>query len=97
MNCCYILFSEKLDQFYTGATHEPVEYRIEKHNLHFYGKNKFTATTNDWQIFLLIPCHSFAQALAVEKHIKRMKSRMYLENLKQYPEMVQKLVLRYST
>ena len=97
MNCCYILYSEKLDVFYTGATHDPIDHRIEKHNLHTYGKDKFTATTNDWKLYLSIPCDSFKQALAIEKHIKQMKRRKYLENLKQYPEMIQKLISKYST
>ena len=33
MNGCYILFSEKLNKFYVGATQESIELRIEKHNL----------------------------------------------------------------
>jgi len=97
MNYCYILYSKKLDVFYIGATQGPLESRIEKHNLHTYGKGKFTATTNDWQLFQSIPCDSFSQALAIERHIKRMKSRKYLENLKQYPELIQKLISKYST
>lgn len=97
MSYCYILFSKKLDTFYIGATHDLLEHRIEKHNLHTYGNDKFTAITNDWQLYFSIPCETFHQAVAIEKHIKRMKSRKYLENLKQYPEMIQRLILKYST
>lgn len=36
------------------------------------------------------------QAMQVEKHIKSMKSRIYIENLKRYPEMIIKLIEKYS-
>ncbi|MCF8358973.1 MAG: GIY-YIG nuclease family protein, partial [Prolixibacteraceae bacterium] len=41
----YILFSEKLNRFYVGSTHESIEQRLEKHNQHSYGNHRFTATT----------------------------------------------------
>ncbi len=39
---------------------------------------------------------SKAQALAIEKHIKAMKSKIYIHNLKKYPEMIDKLLLKYA-
>jgi putative endonuclease len=36
------------------------------------------------------------QAREIEKHLKKMKSRKYLENLKRYPEMLGKLLLRFD-
>ena len=35
-------------------------------------------------------------ARKTEAHIKRMKSRKYIENLKLYPEMMEKLILKYD-
>ena len=34
--------------------------------------------------------------MAVEEHIKSMKSKKYIQNLKKYPEMVEKLKDKYS-
>lgn len=59
-------------------------------------KRKFTANANDWKLFLLISCKSKTQALSIEKHIKKMKSKTYIENLKKYPEMIDKLKSKYS-
>lgn len=32
----------------------------------------------------------------IENHIKKMKSKIYIENLKKYPEMASKLILKYD-
>ena len=53
--------------------------------------NKFTAKAEDWQLVFQIRCESKAQALAIESHIKRMKSKLYIENIIRYPEMAEKL------
>jgi putative endonuclease len=41
---------------------------------------------------MLIPCESVTQAILIEKRIKKMKSRKYIENLKKYPEMIEKIL-----
>ncbi|MBN8703358.1 MAG: GIY-YIG nuclease family protein [Bacteroidetes bacterium] len=91
MPSCYIIFSKKLNRFYTGATQDSVDVRITKHNNHFYGNSHFTAKASDWELFLYIECNTFNQALKIEKHIKKMKSAQYIKNLKSYPELVTKL------
>jgi len=35
--------------------------------------------------------------LAIEKHIKSIKSKVYIENLIKYPEMAEKLKGKYSS
>lgn len=35
-------------------------------------------------------------ARSIESHIKRMKSKKYIESLKNYPEIVKGLISRYS-
>ena len=89
---CYILFSEKLNRFYIGATHEDVNMRIVKHNDKAYGTHRYTAASDDWKLFLFIPTSDFAQAIRVERKIKSMKSTKYIHNLVKYPEMIIKLV-----
>jgi putative endonuclease len=88
MYYCYILHSEYLDRFYIGATPLAPEERIENHLFKYYGNLKFTAKTHDWLLFMSIECTSFAQAREIESHIKRMKSKKYIANLKQYPEII---------
>lgn len=92
MTGCYILRSEKLGRHYIGATHEPVELRIEKHNNSSYGKNRFTSTADDWQLRLFIHSSDYAHAIRIERKIKSMKSSKYIENLIKYPELLAQLV-----
>jgi putative endonuclease len=92
---CYILFSKQSDKFYIGITQEGVEQRLEMHNTSGYG-NHFTSVANDWVIYHVINCSSVSQSMKIEKHIKRMKSRKYIENLKLYPAMTEKLLNEYS-
>jgi putative endonuclease len=92
----YILFSEKTDIFYVGFTTESVEIRLHRH-LSGYYDNKFTSKTDDWKIFFTIKCVSAKQGANIEKHIKKMKSKIYVRNLKLYPEISEKLLEKYSS
>lgn len=94
MPTCYILYSKKLDKYYIGATNINTTERLNRHVSGYYDK-KFTAKADDWELFLEIICLNVKQAFAIEAHIKRMKSRKYIENLKCYPAMVEKLLLQY--
>ena len=91
----YILYSKTGDCYYIGFTSESVETRLKKHLDHYY-KNHFTARHSDWNVFYTISCVSDSQAMQIEKHLKRMKSKVYLNNLKRYPEMAEKLLERYK-
>jgi putative endonuclease len=73
-------------------TTSEVSARINKHNNHSYGNHRFTAKSDDWEEFLVINCANNSQAIMVERHIKKMKSKVYIENLKKFPEMVEKLL-----
>ena len=89
----YILNSEKLDRFYIGFTSN-LEKRLEFH--HNAESHKFTFKAKDWEVYLKIECKSKGQALAIEKHIKKMKSKVYIQNLKKYSEMKIQLLDKYS-
>jgi putative endonuclease len=92
MDCVYVLFSEKLNRFYIGYTSD-FDLRLEFHlNA---DKRKFTYNANDWVLFLKIDCENKKQALAIEKHIKKMKSKIYIQNMMKYPEIIQKLLQKY--
>jgi putative endonuclease len=92
---CYILYSDYLDRFYIGATSLDPEERLDNHLLKYYGRTKFSAKADDWVLYFSILCSSFKQASAIETHIKRMKSKQYIRNLKSYPELSQKLLELY--
>ena len=90
----YIIFSQKLKKFYVGMTSN-FDVRLEFH-LHDTQQRKFTHNADDWILYHKIECPSKDMALKIEKHIKAMKSKIYIENLKKYPEISQKLFSKYS-
>jgi putative endonuclease len=94
---CYIIFSKTLRRFYIGACQDNLTSRIVKHNLHEYGFQRYTAKATDWELILNIECETYSQAIRIEKHIKAMKSSIYIKNLLAYPEMVTVLKEKYSS
>ena len=92
----YILYSKKLDRFYIGATRLNPITRKERHLLEYYGDSKYTARASDWILYYEIECSTFTQALKIENHIKRMKSKSYIKNLAQHPEIIAKLLEKHS-
>ena len=89
--CCYIIYSKQIDRFYIGVTQSSLIGRIDFHNSAKYGKNKFTAKANDWELFLKIDVINIQHALKIERKIKSMKSRIYIQNLSKYPELITKI------
>jgi putative endonuclease len=96
-NSCYILYSNQLGKFYIGYTSIGADERLERHLSDHYGYTRFTHKANDWVLFLEIECQSSEQAKAIETHIKKMKSKTFIYNLKKYPEMVEKILTRFSS
>ncbi len=94
MHIVYIIHSNVYDQFYIGET-DNVEDRLEQHNSGYF-HHGFTTKASDWKIFLTIFCRDRSQARMIEKHIKNMKSKQYIRNLKRYPEMRTKLLNTYK-
>ena len=94
MAAVYILYSEKLQRFYTGSCKD-FQFRFQDHLDKVYPAS-FTSNSDNWQLFLLIENLEYAQARSIETHIKKMKSRVYIENLARYPEMIAKLKERYT-
>jgi len=94
MAAVYILYSEKLDRFYTGSCLS-FQFRLEEHLTKVY-PGSFTSNTADWKLFLLIEKLSYNKARAIEKHIKKMKSKVYIRNLVTYPQILEKLKEKYA-
>ncbi|GAB3657562.1 hypothetical protein GCM10028791_30050 [Echinicola sediminis] len=89
----YILYSRAIDKFYIGYTSD-LDKRLDQHNHHVF-KDSFTKRAKDWEIYFSICCTSEQQAKKIERHLKKNKSRKYLENLRQYPSISGKLKIKY--
>ncbi len=73
----YIIYSKKLDKFYTGFT-ENIQLRIERHN---NGWSKFTKNGIPWELVYYEVHDSKQEALKREREIKMKKSKHYIERL----------------
>ena len=90
----YILYSKQLDRYYTGQSIN-TSVRLDQHNSKFY-RNSYTSRADDWELFLAIPCTSKSQAIRIERYIKAMKSRNYIERLKNETELIEELKRRFT-
>ena len=77
MHYLYILYSHRLDQYYSGHNHD-VEKRFLKHNS---GKSRATKRGVPWELKRVIELPTKRQALQAENWIKRMKSREVIEKI----------------
>ena len=89
----YILLSAKLDRYYIGQTIDLAE-RLDLHKTKIF-KNSFTAKSDDWILVFSLECESRDEALFIEKYIKKMKSRKFIENLINKPDASLKLREKY--
>ena len=94
MATVYILHSASIDKFYIGSCLD-LEQRLEQHRKHLYSKG-FTKRASDWELFFKAEGLNQEQARKIELHLKRMKSRNYVENLLIHPEIIKKLVDQYK-
>ena len=94
MATVYILYSVSEDQYYIGSCNN-IELRVEQHNTKYY-KKAFTSKTDDWILFYHFDNLPQILARKIETHIKKMKSRAYINNLKKYPEIIEKLIVKYT-
>ena len=94
MATVYILHSRSLDAYYIGSCRD-LEERLLEHNTKKY-HGSFTAKAQDWGLFFKIDNLEYSQARKIEAHIKRMKSRQYIERLPMCTVVVDKLKSRYS-
>ncbi|MFS4417554.1 GIY-YIG nuclease family protein [Maribacter sp. 2307ULW6-5] len=79
MHFLYILYSHKIDKHYVGESPDMVN-RLKQHNSHHF-KGAFTKTASDWEIVLSFECGNRENALYLEKFVKRMKSRAFIEKI----------------
>ncbi|MEM0518187.1 GIY-YIG nuclease family protein [Aequorivita flava] len=92
MHYLYIIHSDSLDKYYVGETPN-VAIRLAQHNNHYF-KTNFTKAANDWKFLLKYSCKSREEALFLEKFIKKMKSRVFIEKIINNPEILKDLLKR---
>jgi putative endonuclease len=90
----YVIYSSTLNRFYTGTT-DCVDRRLKEHNAGIH-PDSFSKKGIPWQLYLSINGLSSIQAKSIEKHIKTMKSSIFIKNLKEHPELMQKLIIRFK-
>ncbi|MGW8122762.1 GIY-YIG nuclease family protein [Roseivirga echinicomitans] len=90
----YILFSHSIDKFYVGYTSD-FEERIRFHN--DIDKNRiWTKRGQPWEKYFLIEGLAKSQAIKIEKHIKRMKSKKYIQELPNNPSLLEQLKVMFA-
>jgi len=94
MASVYILFSSKINKFYIGSCLD-LKQRLSDHKNGTY-INSFTKISDDWEVIFEISELDMQLARKIEKHIKTMKSRKYIENLQKYPEISLKLIAKFQ-
>ena len=94
MAFCYILFSSSINRFYIGSCQD-LNFRYKNHLDKTY-PNSYTAKADDWVIFYYLEVDNITTAIRIERHIKRMKSRKYILELKESPELGLSLITKYS-
>ena len=94
MFCVYVIYSEKLNRFYIGTT-DNFENRLKQHNVAEFS-DAYTIRGIPWAKYLLIE-NLGSHQYAIENHIKRMKSKKYIENMRIYPDMIQNLIQKYRS
>ncbi|MBP8157076.1 MAG: GIY-YIG nuclease family protein [Flavobacterium sp.] len=90
MHSLYILYSVSVNKFYIGET-DDIDNRLIKHNNHLYN-GSFTKIAGDWKVVLLFECTSKDQALRIEKFIKKMKSKIFINKIIQNPEILTDII-----
>jgi putative endonuclease len=94
MASVYILHSTNLNRFYIGSCLDLSE-RIGQHQNKVF-RESFTSKADDWVLYLSINDLQYSQARKIETHIKKMHSSVFIKNLKEYPQMQERLIQKYA-
>ena len=73
----YIIYSELLNKYYVGSC-QNIEERLDDH---LNSRSKYTKAVKDWTLKYSETFSSRSEAYQREMQIKKMKSRVYIENL----------------
>lgn len=73
----YIIYSKSLNKYYIGSCQD-IQKRLQDH---LNGRSKFTKIAKDWELKHHETFETQSDVIKRELHIKKMKSRKYIENL----------------
>jgi putative endonuclease len=90
MHFVYVIYSEQANKYYVGET-DNIELRLSKHNNHSY-QDSFTKIAEDWKVVLLFNCVSREQAIRLEKFIKKMKSKVFIQKVIINPSILEDII-----
>ena len=88
----YILYSKSANKYYIGETSD-VSFRLNLHNSHEF-KGSFTKIASDWEVKLTFENAEKSNILFLEKFIKRMKSRVFIQKIIENPEILSDILLK---
>lgn len=74
----YILYSSSKDRYYVGSTGVGAKKRLDRHN---EGWTRSTKSGIPWELRYVRSFENKTKALQWENHIKRQKSRKFIEEL----------------
>jgi putative endonuclease len=77
MHYLYILYSQRIDQYYTGQTVD-VDQRLQKHNR---GHSAATKRGVPWALKKVVEFDTKKEVIKAENWLKRMKSRKIIEQI----------------
>ena len=72
--------------------HRTLDKRLLEHN--DLNSSYSTKGGQPWEIFLIMHCKSISHAIKLELHIKNMKRKKSILDLKKYPELLERIVQR---
>ncbi len=72
----HILFSEKLNKYYTGSTSVLLVERVKKHN---YNHSGFTGKADDWTVLYFVQFERVEDSRSLEKKIKSRGALRFLQ------------------
>ncbi|MBK6729428.1 MAG: GIY-YIG nuclease family protein [Bacteroidetes bacterium] len=88
----YILQSEKTGGYYIGQT-DDIEKRLMQHNS--IDNVEYTKRDQPWALIKTFQCDCRLQARTIERHIKNMKNRKYIQDIIKHSEIFEKLKIKY--
>jgi putative endonuclease len=86
MTYLYFILSPAKNKIYVGVTSNLQE-RLRKHNDHLYA-GAFSKIATDWELIFQKEFEDKQEALFLERFIKRMKSRKFIQKIIENPEIL---------
>ncbi len=94
MATLYILYSPLIDRYYIGSCLD-LKQRLSEHKGGKYLMS-YTKKAKDWEVYFNCEGLGYQQARKMERHIKAMKSKIYIENLVKFPAIIIRLQAKYK-